>query len=172
MDPTLRRLIDESDIKALLVQLSYAFDERDSQMMRAVFADTVECDITPMGGDQVPMTGSLDADRLSKDVIRMLSTFDMTQHVNTMHRVRLDGDNAALTGYVVGTHFLSQLPASPVHERIEPWNTIGARYDMGVHRFDHGWRFTTWKWRIMWSRENQGVWDEVARRLRGGGEEG
>lgn len=158
-------LIDKNAIAELIVQLSYAFDERDVAGMRAVFTPRVECDLGPMGVSGSPIVGTVDADQLSTDTIRMLATFDMTQHLNGMHHVVLNGDEATLTAYVIGSHFLAQRADAGPTERVEPWNTIGARYDMRATRTPSGWRFSAWKWRMMWTRDNHGVWDEVACRL-------
>ncbi|MGE4323146.1 MAG: nuclear transport factor 2 family protein [Sphingobium sp.] len=157
-------LIDENEIKKLITRLSYAFDERDAVKCRSVFADQVECDIDRLGG--APPAGLFPADELARQTIARLSQFRMTQHLNTMHHVELDGDDATLTAYVLGSHYLEPGDAIGATAAQEPWNTIGARYDMHARRLPEGWRFTRWKWRMMWSRDNHDVWREIGRRMK------
>ncbi len=165
MDAALQRLVDESDIKKLITRLSFAMDLRDREMYRSVFAEEIECDITPIAGDAVPLTGTMNTAAFAGDVIDMLSEFTMTQHVNTMHLVDVDGDDATLMSYVIGTHYLERQAGDGATHCPDPWNTIGARYDMRARRFPEGWRFVAFKWRMMWTRDNHHLWNEVAQRF-------
>jgi hypothetical protein len=165
MDATLQRLVDESDIQKLITKLSFAMDLRDRELYRSVFADEVECDITPIAGDAVPLTGTMNTAEFADNIIEMLSEFTITQHVNTMHLIEVDGDDATLASYVIGTHYLKLADDGPGH-CADPWNTIGARYDMRARRLPEGWRFVGFRWRMLWTRDNHNLWNEVADRLR------
>jgi hypothetical protein len=165
MDEIVRRLADENEIKKLIMQLSFAMDLRDRDMYRSVFADEIECDITAIVGEAVPLTGAMNADEFADNIIEMLSEFEMTQHVNAMHMIEVHGDDATLSCYVIGTHYLGRPTTDPSGHCSDPWNTIGARYDMRARRFTEGWLFVAFKWRMMWSRDNHDLWNEVGQRL-------
>lgn len=101
-----------------------------------------------MGVNGSAVVGLVDAAQLSDSAITMLGQFDMTQLMNGMHLVTVEGDEASLTPYVIGSHSLSQRSDVPAHQRVDPRNTIGARYDMRAGRHVDVRRFTAWKWRI------------------------
>jgi hypothetical protein len=164
MDPTVQRLADESDITKLMTKLSFGMDLRDRALYRSVFADEIDCDISALLGDAVPLQGKMDADEFSDNIIEMISQFTMTQHVNTMHLIEVHGDDATLASYVIGTHYLDPEASGPTFSE-DPWNVIGARYDMRARRYSEGWRFTAFKWRMQYTRGNHNVWNEVAHRL-------
>jgi len=162
MDHVLRRLDDENQIRRLVIRMSNAMDMRDAAMFRECFADEVELDIPPLGGDSVPLSGMLRADDYAAGVIRLLSEFKATQHVSTNHDISVAGDSAACTCYTLATHLL------PLDDG-DQWSTIGARYDMEARRLpDAGWRIARFKWTRLWSSGNALLWQEVSRRLAAG----
>ena len=103
MSADIQELMDKNAIIELIIRLSYAFDERDGAKMRSVFADRVDCDIGAQGNNGTAVVSTVDADWLCEVSIANLSQFDMTQHMNGMHLVTVDGDEAKLTADVIGS---------------------------------------------------------------------
>lgn len=151
----------ENEIKKLVIGFSLAMDARDYQLFRASWADEIELELPPVGGDAVPLAGRQRADDYARGVIALLSQFKATQHVSTNHLVSLDGTGASCTCYTLAQHYL------PV-ETGEAWLTVGARYDLTAQLLDElGWRFVRFKLTHLWSRGNNGLWSEATRRLKG-----
>ena len=157
-EAAVRTLLDENEIRKLVIRMSNGMDLRDYDMFRSAWADEVELDIPAMGGDAVPLSGKLSADVYAQGVITMLSEFTATQHCSTNHLIDIEGDIATCACYTLATHYLSV-------GALDPWNSVGARYDFTAHRLPQGWRIVTLKWTRLWSSGNEGLWPEVARRV-------
>jgi hypothetical protein len=158
MDPVLRRLDDENEIRKLVIGFSLGMDARDYTMFRAAWADEVDLDLPPLARDTVPFSGVQQADDYARGVIAMLSEFVATQHVSANHLIEVDGDTATCTCYTLAQHYL------PVASG-DPWLTAGARYDLAARRFDIGWRFVRFKLTGLWTAGNGSLWRVVAGRL-------
>ncbi|MFI5045943.1 MAG: nuclear transport factor 2 family protein [Acidimicrobiia bacterium] len=159
MDPILRQLHDENEIRKLVVSFALGMDTRDLAMVRAPWADEIALDLPPFAGPAVPLSGTRRADDYAGDVVALLSEFEATQHVSTNHLVTVVDDAATCTCYTVAQHWLHV-------ESAEPWMLAGARYDLVAARLgDAGWRFTGFALTPLWSLGNRAIWDEVARRL-------
>jgi hypothetical protein len=159
MDSELRRLIDEHEIRKLVIAFSIGMDSRDAALFRSAFADEVDLDIPPRAADVIVLQGKVDADAYAEQVIRLLSGFEATQHVSTNHMITVDGDRATCICYTHATHYLP-IPSG------EDWLTAGSRYSLEAERFpDKGWRFVKFRSTRMFSDGNLGLWDELNRRL-------
>ncbi len=159
MDPILRQLDDERQIRNLVIACSLGMDSRDFDLYRAAWADQVELDLPALAGDVIPMSGPRSADDYSRDVIAFLSQFKATQHVSSNHLIATDGDTGTCTCYTLAQHYM------PL-ESGEPWFMAGARYDLVARRFDDlGWRFVKFKLTPIWFTGNPGLWQEATRRL-------
>jgi hypothetical protein len=159
MDDVLRRLDDENEIRRLVLTFSVGMDLRDEQMFRSAFADQVDLDIPPRAKGAITLQGLVDADTYAKEVIRLVGGWQATQHVNTNHLIRVDGDEATCQCYVFATHFMG-----PEHD--SPWLVAGSRYSLDARRFAGvGWRFVKFRSTPMWSNGDRGLWEEIARRI-------
>ena len=159
MEPALRRLVDEHDIRKLVIAFSNGMDARDVAMFRSAFADEVDLDIPPRAADVIVLQGKVNADIYAEQVIRLLSGFVATQHVSSNHQIEVDGDRATCVCYTHATHYL------PI-ESGEDWLTAGSRYALEAERFpDKGWRFVNFRSTRMFSDGNLGLWDELNKRL-------
>jgi hypothetical protein len=158
MDAAVQNLVDENEIRKLVVRMSVGMDQRNFAMFRSAWADEVDLDIPAMGGDSVPLSGKLDADAYARGVLEMLSQFAATQHCSVNHLIEVDGDSAACCCYTYATHYLEGGLS-------DPWNIVGARYDFTAERLPRGWRIVRLKWTRLFDQGNSGVWPEVARRL-------
>ena len=159
MEPALRRLIDEHDIRKLVIAFSNAMDARDVAMFRSAFADEVDLDIPPRAADVIVLQGKVNADTYAEQVIKLLSGFVATQHVSTNHAIEVDGDRATCVCYTHATHYLP-------NENGEDWLTAGSRYSLEAERIpEKGWRFVKFRSTRMFSDGTLGLWDELNRRL-------
>lgn len=154
----LQAILDERDLSRLVTRMSVGMDLRDYQMFRDAWADEVDMDVPPMGGDSVPLAGILRADDYARGVIAMVSEFTVTQHVSTNHLITLEGDSAKCVSYVVGYHVLADKAPDATF-------VVGARYDFTGRRLPQGWRIVQLKWTPLWTTGNEGLFPEVARRL-------
>jgi hypothetical protein len=159
MDAETRRLIDEHEIRKLVITFSIGMDSRDVAMFRSAFADEVDLDIPPRAADVIVLQGKVNADVYAEQVIRLLSGFEATQHVSTNHYITVDGDRASCICYTHATHYLP-------YEGGHPWLTAGSRYALEAERLPgKGWRFVKFRSTRMFSDGNLGLWDELNRRL-------
>jgi hypothetical protein len=159
MDPIVQQLLDEHDIRRLVISFSLGMDSRDFDMYRAAWADEVDLDLPPLAGDVIPMSGRRSADEYARDVIALLSQFKATQHVSSNHLISIHDYTATCTCYTFAQHYM------PL-ESGEPWLTAGARYDLSARRFDDlGWRFVKFKLTPIWFTGNTALWQEATRRL-------
>lgn len=162
MDAEQRRLVDEHDIRKLVIAFSIGMDSRDVAMFRSAFADEVDLDIPPRAADVIVLQGKVNADVYAEQVIKLLSGFEATQHVSTNHMIQVDGDRATCVCYIHATHYL------PIASG-ESWLTAGSRYALEAERFPgKGWRFVRFRSTRMFSDGNLGLWDELNRRLASG----
>jgi hypothetical protein len=162
MDPVLRRLVDENDIRNLVIAFSLGMDSRDYKMYRASWADEVDLDLPNLAGDAIRLSGRTTGDDYAKGVIALLSQFESTQHVSSNHLVSVRGDLGICTCYTLAQHYM------PVASG-EPWLTAGARYELTAQRFgESGWRFVKFKLTPLWARGNGSLWQEATRRMLAG----
>jgi hypothetical protein len=159
MDPILRELHDENEIRKLVVGFSIGIDSRDFDLFRSSWAEEIELDLPPLAGDAFRLSGKQRADDYARGVIALLSEFETTQHVSTNHLISVEADSGSCTCYTIAQHYLPM-------ESGEPWLAAGARYDLVAQRFEEvGWRFVEFKLTHLWSRGNTSLWKEATRRL-------
>jgi hypothetical protein len=160
MDPALQRLIDENEIRRLVLTWFDGIDNHDPERIQSAWAEDVYTEYVgfpDMGTPPIkPGFGKM-ADR-AKGAVRMLEEFTAHQHVNTNHLVEVNGDEAFCSSYGIGTHYLKM-------DMGDPWSTMGVRYEVHAERRPEGWRLTRLKWILLWMSGNDGIWQEVARRL-------
>ena len=160
MDEALQRLVDENEIRRLVLTWFDGVDTHSAERIQSAWADEVYTEYVgfpDMGTPPIPAGTVKMADR-ARSTIRMLEQFDAHQHVNTNHLVEIDGDRATCSSMGIGTHYLKM-------ERGDPWSIMGVRYEVEAERLSHGWRLTRLKWILLWMSGNDGIWQEVARRL-------
>lgn len=159
MNEPVQRLQDENDIRRLVYTFSMAMDLREEEMYRSAFADQVDLDIPARAEDVITLKGLVNADTYAKEVIRLLSGWNATQHVSTNHLIDVDGDVGTCMCYVYATHFLE-----PGHT--DPWLVAGSRYSITANRLPElGWRIVQLRSTPMWSRGDKGLWEEIAQRI-------
>jgi hypothetical protein len=159
MDPVLQQLLDENEIRRLVIGMSLAMDSHERALFRGAWADEVELHLPRLGGDTVPLSGRQRADEYADGVMALLSEFEATQHVSSNHFITVTGDRATCACYTLAQHRL-------LRDDGDAWFTAGARYDLTAERFPEvGWRFVAFTLTPLWSTGDPSVWKDATRRL-------
>jgi hypothetical protein len=164
MDEALQAVVDDYQIRRLILVWLDGIDTRSPEKIVSAWADEMETEFIgfpDMGAGPIAPGRHRTADR-APGLVRMISHFGATQHISTNHIVSVDGDRATCSAYVLATHHMAI-------ECGDPWSVIGARYDLDAERLAVGWRLTKLKWTRLWTSGNDGLWAEVGRRLAAAG---
>jgi uncharacterized protein (TIGR02246 family) len=135
MEDRIRRLLDESDIRELLLEFARAIDAADWTAYAETFAEDGVFEIY----DQ-HRTGR---DEIAAGPRRDLTRWDRTQHYVTNLAVTVDGDVATARGEMLAVH---------IPDKSEPTKhaDAGGIYHCRLRRTDEGWRFSTVRVEILW----------------------
>jgi uncharacterized protein (TIGR02246 family) len=136
MSDGLKRLLDEADVRELILAFGRALDEKDWDAYGRVFAQDGEFEIL---GQRRHGRAEITA-----GPARDLARFEVLQHVLTNISVRVDGDRADAGAYLIGVHV-------PVAAEPQRHADIGARYTYAARRTPEGWRFASVKLEVLWS---------------------
>jgi hypothetical protein len=91
---------------------------------------------------------SVAADDLVGMLRQMQAGYKATQHLLGNHDVRVQGDAATCTAYVVATHYLPGAAGG------DAWS-LGGLYDLGLVRSAGAWRISRMKLTVLWVAGNQ-----------------
>jgi uncharacterized protein (TIGR02246 family) len=133
----LQRLLDEAEIRELMLTFARGLDERDWDAYAGTFAEDGAFEI--MGQRRV---GRSD---IAAGPARDLTQFDRTQHYSTNHRIEIYGDRAAASHYLLAVHV-------PDAGKPSEHADVGGRYVCECRRTSEGWRFSEVKLEIWWTR--------------------
>ena len=143
-------LLDHRAIVDVVLQYALGVDSRDWALYRACFADEVEVDLSSWNGQ--PSARMAAADWVA-GVRAGLSGFDTTQHLNTNHRVELDGDRARCRSAIRASHHLEGECC-----------VLGGHYDHGLIRTDAGWRIARNVLNVTWREGPEELFGRAAER--------
>jgi uncharacterized protein (TIGR02246 family) len=136
MSDALQRLLDEADIRELMLAFGRALDAKDWAAYGDVFTDDGQFEILGQrrhGRDEIVAGPARDLQR-----------FDVLQHVLTNLSVQVDGDAATASAYLIGVHVPSA--AEP-----DQHADVGAQYTYEVRRTAEGWRFSSVALAVLWT---------------------
>ena len=108
MDERLQRLIDEDDVRRLVLTWIDGIDTRSVDQIRSAWADEMNVEFVGFpdrGGGPIASGRFRTADR-GPNLGRMLGHFAAIQHVCTNHLVTVDGDHATCSAYVHATRYM------------------------------------------------------------------
>ena len=146
-DPTTSELEDRLEILELIGRLALTIDGRDWDALGQLFTDTVYHDRTSLtGGDPVTLGVSEFVDGWRQT----LQNLDAVHHMITCHVITLDGDRAACTATMQGTHVYTNHSGGPV------W-TVGGRHDYQLERTPGGWQIAGLTFTLQWATGNMNV---------------
>ena len=141
----MNELLDRQAIVDLTIAYCYALDGRRFDDLDAIFTDDAKTDY-----------GSITCDGLDeiKEKVRVsISPLDATTHMVMNHVVRIDGDRATSSCYLLSQHLKAGTPGGDLY-------MIAGRYEDDVVRTDDGWRIAFRRLVRVWTDGNR----EVGRR--------
>ncbi|MBV8932870.1 MAG: nuclear transport factor 2 family protein [Kutzneria sp.] len=136
---------DRLEVIETCTRMAWHADQREWDLLRGVFADTVRLDYTSLNGGE-PAT--LTAEQVVSAWSGLLGAFDATQHLVTNHLVTIDGDSAVCTASFQATHRLANPFGSPL------W-TLGGTYRVDLVRAETGWRISGVVMTATWADGNK-----------------
>jgi hypothetical protein len=142
MDP-LRRLLDERDIADVLYRYAAALDGRDWAALEDCF--TAEAAISMSVAGRYPSPA-----HYRRQAEAVLGGLDVTEHVFSGVRVRVDGDTATADGCYLAQHVRSAL--APDHQLL-----IGGWVHDELVRTGDGWRIAVRRGTAAWYAGNPAV---------------
>jgi hypothetical protein len=143
MDPTLRYLLDRTQISETIIRYFNGLDARDWDAVRATLAGTIDLDFSELFGDPRTVHDSDDFVAFARNV---LSGFRHTQHISPNHVITIEGERASATASMYAWHSV------PAEGKGGDTYTLRGSYDVGLVRAEDGWRI---------DRLHMAVWDEA-----------
>jgi len=135
-DARLQRLLDEAEIRDLLLAFAHALDDKDWGAYAATFTEDGVFEI--LGQRRVGRA------EIAAGPARDLTRFDRTQHFSTNHVIALDGDMASARSYLLGVHL-------PDAGQPAQHADVGGTYRCECRRTDEGWKLSHVALEVWWS---------------------
>jgi hypothetical protein len=135
--------LDRALVSEAVYRYHRAFDLKDWETCRGLFADTVEVETAGMEGS-VPDVQTFARDRWIKILSRMGSPDTASQHFSTNHVVEINGDEAVCIANSLARSARTQDGKQVV-------SVVGGYYTFSLVRTDHGWRVRKFRFDQLWS---------------------
>jgi uncharacterized protein (TIGR02246 family) len=124
----IRRLVDESDLRKLIMALARCLDERDWEGYGSLF--------TQDGVYRLPETERRGPEAIAAGPGSDLAVhYEAMQHIVGNTYIDVHGDDAEIVAYSIAIHL-------PDASRPETHADVGGRYEARARRTSDGWRFT------------------------------
>ncbi len=137
MDADVRRLLDESDVRRVMIDYARGVDTKNWDLVRSIFADGAYVAGTRSQGEVGPYLESL---------IPGVESFGTTMHVIGNHLIEVDGESAFTETYLIARHFGD---SAGTHDKL----TMGVIYRDQLRRDSDGrWRIHRRDVEQKWSR--------------------
>jgi uncharacterized protein (TIGR02246 family) len=135
-ESTLQLLLDERELRALMVAFGSALDRKDW----AAYAETFAAD----GEFEIMGQRRAGHEAIAAGPARDLEKFAALQHLVANQTVAVDGDEATGQWYLFGIHV-------PDGERRDRHADIGGCYRYRARRTPDGWRFSDVRLEVLWT---------------------
>lgn len=132
----LQKLLDKQEIGELLFAFTGALDDKDWTAYGETFV--------PDGTFTIMGQTRHGREAITAGPARDLERYARLQHFSANHRIRVDGDEAQATHYLIGVHVPDG--AQPAQHA-----DIGGRYDCRCVRTPEGWRFADVVLTVLWT---------------------
>ncbi|HEY8466642.1 MAG TPA: nuclear transport factor 2 family protein [Solirubrobacterales bacterium] len=142
-----------AEVKDAIARFLLALDDRDWERVEAALDETVSRDYSSLFGAE---PDAIARDHLVSEWRGLLSGLDAHQHLLGPAVVDVDGDEAAASVHVVGTHVLEGHPGSP-------W-VVGGTYRLALRRRDGEWRIASIQLDTKWQSGDAAVLEDAAQR--------
>jgi 3-phenylpropionate/cinnamic acid dioxygenase small subunit len=129
--------VEAAAVCDVLYRFAEGIDLRDWEQCRSAFTDEIDVDYS---SHRPGSAGRMAADAWVERAARRFATIDATQHTMSNPRVRIDGDAAVCTMYVVAHH----------HHRGRSY-TVGGRYADVLTRDAGEWRINRLALHVWWT---------------------
>ncbi|WP_032368987.1 MULTISPECIES: nuclear transport factor 2 family protein [Nocardiaceae] len=143
---------DVLDVRTKLVQ---GIDRRNWVQFRSCITDAVRLDYSAHDPNRIP--GSIAGDRWTAYCRTLFTGLDATQHSLTNPLVRITGETATSTVYVVAEHMLRTGGDSKFY-------TLGGFYEDTLIRINGKWLLTDMRLAVTWSRGDRSILAEAMQR--------
>lgn len=143
MESALQVLTDQLEISNLLAHYATALDTRNWAGLADVFLAEASCDYGSLGSPQ-------GIDEITRLVSGTLRTLDATQHLIGNVVVKVDGDRADASCYLIAQHLRAATPGGEHY-------LIGGIYTDQVVRTPDGWRIAHRALTRLWTTGNRDV---------------
>ncbi len=138
---------DRLAILDLIGRLVLVLDARDWDALGQLFTDTVYSDRTSLLGGEPVTVGRAE---FVEGWRQTLQNLDVVHHMITCHVITLDGDRAACSANMMGTHVYTNHSGGPI------W-TVGGRHDYQLQRTADGWKISGLTFNLQWSTGNMNI---------------
>lgn len=138
---------DREAVVETCTRLSWYIDRHEWSDVAALLADPVLVDYTSVNGGEPQ---SYTPAQFSEGLASFLGRLDATQHVQSGHLVKVEGDSAICTANVLGFHKLSNRLGSSMR-------SIGGTYRFELSRAAGVWKIHSWTFFLSWADGNHGI---------------
>jgi hypothetical protein len=145
MDDTVRRLVDEAEVRRVVDGIDLATDDKDWELCRGHFTDDIFADFTSLAGGE---PGRIPADDLVNAWKTNLYAEKLSHHMRTNHRISLQGDRAEVYSRGYALNILQRGTGSDLWE-------VWGEYAHTLERTPEGWRCSGMTFVVTHARGNE-----------------
>ena len=145
MDDTVRRLVDEAEVRRVVDGIDLATDDKDWELCRGHFTDDIFADFTSLAGGE---PGRIPADDLVNAWKTNLYAEKLSHHMRTNHRISLQGDRAEVYSRGYALNILQRGTGSDLWE-------VWGEYVHTLERTPEGWRCSGMTFVVTHARGNE-----------------
>jgi hypothetical protein len=139
----LQWLFDREQIREAVYLYPVSIDTHNWKLFRSIFADQIDVLLTDAARADRPRQ-IVDADKFTKMVDSVISSFRITQHFLTDYHIEVKGDDATCFCYMQARHFP---PSNKPQQQI--WD-MGGHYTYHLKRTPDGWKIPQYTLIMTW----------------------
>ena len=145
IDDTVRRLVDEAEVRRVVDGIDLATDAKDWGLCRGYFTDEIFVDFSSLAGGE---PGRMPADDLVNAWKTNLYAEKLSHHMRTNHRISLQGDQAEVFSKGYALNILRRGTGSDLWE-------VWGDYIHTLERTPEGWRCSGMTFVVTRARGNE-----------------
>ena len=145
IDDTLKRLVDEAEIRRVVDGIDLATDAKDWELCRSYFTGEIFADFTSLAGGE---PARMPADDLVNAWKSNLYADKLSHHRRTNHRISLQGDSAEVFSKGYALNILQRDTGSDLWE-------VWGEYTHTLERTPEGWRCSGMTFTVTHARGNE-----------------
>jgi hypothetical protein len=137
--------LDRAEISEVIYRYAIGADRRDAAMFASVFTDQLTVLIRG-GSFGQGRRQTVSNSEFGQTVTGALNRFPVTQHLFTVYRIDIKGDQAEALVYMQARHFIAE------SEGIRPPWDMGGYYEHHLVRTASGWKVRDYTLNITWEQ--------------------